>query len=682
MSQENPRRISFPVALVQATDAVGDNGCSLATGAQPWLTIAAKLNFTAGPWIEIIYTASYLDAPLRPLLRCIGHDFCHDEILPAAVLGRAIWRGPLPPRTQMLRLSPVGEAGPSTFHVESLRIMTMPEVYARAMMKSPGKAWRAWGLRLRGKKQAARRLLRLAVGPTQLQGYDAWRLQRMRVFDPAGLDCPRGDVGNSPCIVVLTDAADAAWVTGLVQSLQQQAHANWQVVWVRPDAQAKAILPDEPRLTGLQPGAALQRMLGGLPDDALLACIPSGARLDACALPVLAQAAAKYRLAQVFYGDEDAIDPKGRYHAPRFKPGWNPVLFAGRDYLGAARFCRATLLRDIGSAASVVELEALMRQRLAGCALSADLAQHIARIVMTLPLASREPDRAASPMATELQAAAEPSMRDRVAVIIPTKNQRDLLACCIASLQSHDSGCVLDIIVVDNGSTDEAALSYLDDLAAQTGIQVLRCPGPFNFSHLCNEGAAANSAPFLVFLNNDTEIIAADWLRKLLVHARRAEIGAVGAKLLYPDRRVQHGGVVLGIDGRAGHFERLVDELDDGYFRRLNVAHEAAAVTGACLAVERVKFMAIGGFDAVNLPVELNDIDLCLRLGERGWATIMAAHVVLLHHESASRRKAGEAAVLYASERTYFRARWMPVLRRSPGFHPALSLDGLAPALG
>ena len=154
MSQENPRKKGFSVALAPLTDAVDDNGCTFATGAQPWFAIGTSLDFTVGPWIEIIYAASYLDAPVRPLLRCIGRDFSHDEILPAAVLGRAIWRGPLPPRTQVLQISPCCEAGPLTFHVESLRIMSAPEAYARAMMKSQGKAWRAWGFRLRGKKSA------------------------------------------------------------------------------------------------------------------------------------------------------------------------------------------------------------------------------------------------------------------------------------------------------------------------------------------------------------------------------------------------------------------------------------------------------------------------------------------------------------------------------------------------
>lgn len=677
-----PRHATSVVDLQPLTDVIADSSGFVAQSGQPWLTIAVEMDFSVGPWIEIIYAASYLEALVRPLLRCIGRDFSHDEILPATVLGRAIWRGPLPPRTQALQISPCSEAGPMTFRIESLRIMSAPEVYVRAMMKSQGKTWRAWGFRLRGNKPAANRLLRLAIGPTRLQGYHAWRSRRIRAFDAAGLDRPRGGIDHGPRMVLLTEATDSAWIADLVRALQQQSHGNWQVAWVAPDALAESISRDEARLIRLQPGTALKQMLGQLPDNALLACLPVGARLEACALPVLAQAATMHPQAQVLYGDEDTIDARGRYHAPRFKPGWDPVLFAAREYLGAACFYRAPLLRTIDRAASIMDLEATMQQLLAGCPPSAGLAHHIARIVMTLPSSSPAINPRAAQIRAGLQPVAGAAVRHRVAVIIPTKNRQDLLAGCIASLQRHDSGCQLEIIVVDNGSSDMAALSYLGELARLADIRVLQRPGPFNFSHLCNEGAAATSVPFLAFLNNDTEIIAADWLRQILVYASRPEIGAVGAKLLYPDRRLQHGGVVLGVDGRAGHSERLIGEFSDGYFGRLNVAHEVGAVTGACLVVERAKFMAVGGFDAVNLPVDLNDIDLCLRLGEHGWATIMAAHVVLLHHESASRRKAGAAATLYAGERAYFRARWMPVLRRSPGFHPALSLDGVAVALG
>jgi GT2 family glycosyltransferase len=162
--------------------------------------------------------------------------------------------------------------------------------------------------------------------------------------------------------------------------------------------------------------------------------------------------------------------------------------------------------------------------------------------------------------------------------------------------------------------------------------------------------------------------------------AMRPDIGAVGAKLLYPDGRLQHGGLALGVGGRAAHYERLLEADDPGYFGRLGVAHEVSAVTGACLAVEARKFHAVGGFDAENLPVDLSDVDLCLRLAERGWRCVMAPEATLLHRESASRGEGGGSR-RYGAEIAWFRRRWAHQIGDDPYFHPSLSLDATHPAL-
>jgi GT2 family glycosyltransferase len=167
-----------------------------------------------------------------------------------------------------------------------------------------------------------------------------------------------------------------------------------------------------------------------------------------------------------------------------------------------------------------------------------------------------------------------------------------------------------------------------------------------------------------------------------LALAGRPDIGAVGAQLFYPDGLIQHAGVVLGIDGGAGHFQRGLGTATAGYFGSLDAPHEVSAVTAACLAVEANKFAEVGGFDEVNLPIEVNDIDLCLRLAERGWKTAIDPRAQLIHHESASR---GANALLderYSAQTAYFRARWASALRDDPYFHPALSLDALDAWLG
>ena len=212
---------------------------------------------------------------------------------------------------------------------------------------------------------------------------------------------------------------------------------------------------------------------------------------------------------------------------------------------------------------------------------------------------------------------------------------------------------------------------------------LLRRPGPFTFSGYCNEAVAFGEEKLLVFLNDDTAVLSEDWLERLAESAFDEGIGAVGAKLTFPDGRLQHVGVLVGMGGSAGHLGAMAPGDDPGWLGRNGVVHEVSAVTGACLAVARDKFLAVGGFDAEHLPVELSDVDLCLKLNARGWQTIVDPRVHLLHEESASRGRATFRRLdVYGGQRGIFIDRWRHVLRDDPTFHPGLSLYSLKAALG
>ena len=284
------------------------------------------------------------------------------------------------------------------------------------------------------------------------------------------------------------------------------------------------------------------------------------------------------------------------------------------------------------------------------------------------------------PAPLALPASAARPERRQASVIVPTRDRLDLLRACVESLDRFDPGADCELIIVDNGSAGADVLAYLASLERRA--QVLRKPGPFNFSALANSGAQAARYPFLLFLNDDVEALAPDWLGRMLEMAALPGVGAVGAKLLYPDGRLQHGGVVLGLDGASGHIQRLADGDDPGYLGSLVWPREVSAVTGACLAVETGKFFAVGGFDAERLPVEFSDIDLCLRLAERGHVSVFEPRARLMHRESATRGVNLWLDSRYAEEQATFRARWARRLRDDPYFHPALSLDALDIALG
>jgi GT2 family glycosyltransferase len=232
----------------------------------------------------------------------------------------------------------------------------------------------------------------------------------------------------------------------------------------------------------------------------------------------------------------------------------------------------------------------------------------------------------------------------------------------------------LDCIIIDNGSDDPATLACLAGLDPKR-YRVLRQPGPFNYSSLNNAAVAEAQGEFLCFLNNDVSMIEPDWLGLLVDHARRADVGAVGARLLYPDGTIQHAGVVIGVGGGAGHAHRGQDPAEDGYFLRASLPQFVSAVTGACLVVQREKFLAVAGFDQDCFPVAFNDVDLCLKLNARGWQTFYEPRAELVHRESKSRGTdhSGEKKVRFAGELARLKERWHTDRQVDPYHHPALS---------
>jgi GT2 family glycosyltransferase len=219
----------------------------------------------------------------------------------------------------------------------------------------------------------------------------------------------------------------------------------------------------------------------------------------------------------------------------------------------------------------------------------------------------------------------------RVSIVIPFRDQLGLLRGCLRSLRlgTHRD---FEVVLVDNGSAQPATRRYLE----RTRRAVVRCPGAFNFSRLCNEGARRAGGEFLLFLNNDVEVLRPDWLQRLLGVARRPDVGIVGATLLYPDRTIQHAGLFPRPDGQWVHGYRGLPADAAGDQDELRCVRTVPAVTGACLLIGRVFFWSLGGFDE-RLPTTYNDIDLCCRARARGRLVAVTPHATLLHYEALSR---------------------------------------------
>jgi GT2 family glycosyltransferase len=270
-----------------------------------------------------------------------------------------------------------------------------------------------------------------------------------------------------------------------------------------------------------------------------------------------------------------------------------------------------------------------------------------------------------------------PDPAPQVTIIIPTRNGTALMEACIAGLLHRTDYPAFDIIVCDNDSDDPALLQRFQEWSRDARFRVLPCPGPFNYSAINNRAAREAKGEILLFLNNDTEVRDAGWLREMVSHAIRPEIGAVGARLLFPNGRVQHAGTVLGLGGVAGHDMLHSPGKSHGPQDLLWLTRRVSAVTAACLAVRREAFLAVGGFDDVALRIAYNDVDLCLKLRALGLSNLVTPHAELLHKESATRGNdmSPTHRARWETERAAMQARWGEALTTDPHYSPLLSLD-------
>lgn len=261
-----------------------------------------------------------------------------------------------------------------------------------------------------------------------------------------------------------------------------------------------------------------------------------------------------------------------------------------------------------------------------------------------------------------------------VSVVIPTRDRVDLLRPCIDSLRTRTDWPDLEILVADNDSRAPETRAYFRTLEGE-GVRIVPCPGPFDFAGMNNAAASAARGALLAFVNNDVEAFEPHWLRRMAREALRPDIGAVGAKLLDGEGRIQHGGIVLGTGGLATHAHRHFPGDAPGYGERLRATHAVSAVTAACLVVEARKFRAVGGFDGETFAVDFNDVDLCLRLARAGYRTLMVPGAVLHHREGASRTRSPEAQSRHEGEIAALKTRWGPLLTQDPHYHPGFDPD-------
>jgi len=428
--------------------------------------------------------------------------------------------------------------------------------------------------------------------------------------------------------------------------------------------------------------------------------LKSGDQLAPHALRSLSHAIERHPNARLIYADEDHIDSYGHRHSPQFKPAWNPDLFYSDPcysncWLISEDLYKQSILRLTNSGEDVT-LYSLMLEASSLCHL--DEIVHLPEVLyhcFNYGTISRGSLKSASTVENHLRRLGcnvnvrkiddgghlvswpLPKSEPLVSIIIPTKDHSSILTICLESLQKYSQGNPpTELIIIDNGSTEPDALEQLEKLKSREDVIVLSMPGPFNYSALNNYAVLHAHGKVLAFLNNDVEALHPGWLSPLVANAIRPSIGAVGPKLLFDDGTVQHGGVILGIGGVAGHAHKYFDADEPGYQNRLQLSQNVSAVTGAVMVLEKDLFSKLGGFDEQFLAVNYNDIDLCLRLQSAGYRNLYCPSSVLIHHESKSRGSPTRPVDYerWQRERDVMIKRWGELLYNDPAYSPHLSL--------
>ena len=396
--------------------------------------------------------------------------------------------------------------------------------------------------------------------------------------------------------------------------------------------------------------------------------------------------------ADIIYSDEDKINEQEELEKPHFKPDWSPDTLLSCNYICHFAVLRRSLLNEIGgfregfNGAQDYDLflratektgqiyhipKVLYHWRVspgstAGDSISKPYAALAGQRALIEALSRRQiQGEVEIDFGTVYRVKRKVNLAKKITIIIPMRDGVELTKRCVESLRQKTNYPNYEIVIVDNGSETAEAKDWLKTVSCR----VLIYEKPFNYSAINNFAVKQTDGEWLLFLNNDTEIIEPDWLMAMAEHVQRDEVGAVGAQLLFPNCTIQHAGIVLGLAGAANH---PFLQGKPTAAREIRMIRNWSAVTGACLMMRRKVFNEVGGFDEENFPIHYSDVDLCLRVQEREYWIVYTPYAKLIHHESASR---GYGALKNISQS--FIQKWSDLVNNDPFYNPNLSRQKL-----
>jgi GT2 family glycosyltransferase len=552
--------------------------------------------------------------------------------------------------------------------------------------------------------------------------YRLWRRNHERLDIASMQEAINGFV-RKPKISVIVPVynVDPKWLNKCIESVISQVYETWELC-LHDDASTDvrtveclrgwSVRDDRIRVSfgekNLHISGASNEALK-LATGEFVALLDNDDELSSDALFEVVKCVNEHPEADVIYSDEDMLDEKGRRFNPFFKPGWTPDLLLSMNYITHLCVYRKSLIDTVGGFRVGFEgsqdYDLVLRMT--------EQTKYIYRIPKILYHWRQLPTSTASGSGSKNYAyeAARRALEDslerngvagevivespglyrvkrkivnpkKVSIIIPFRDQADVLKRCVQSLRQKTDFSEYEIVLVNNQSSESRTIDYLKSLEREHDpkIRMVEYDKAFNFADMNNEAAKTCNGEYLLFLNNDTEVLYRGWLSSLVEQIQRDEVGAVGAKLFYPNNTVQHGGVILFGEGIATHAFKSFPRESSGYRNFLNVIRDYSAVTAACMITKRELFWKLGGFDAEHLPIAYNDVDYCLKVLEAGKLVVYTPYASLYHYESLSRgndedlkKSNPEKYQRVLSERKYMHQRWQHRLADDMYYNPNLT---------
>lgn len=523
-------------------------------------------------------------------------------------------------------------------------------------------------------------------------------------------------------VIMPTYNSNPKWLLTAVKSLQNQSYPHWELCIADDASSSPETLKTLSDLCSKDHRIHVHYRsanghISATSNDALalakgcyVALLDHDDVLHPDALLHVAHAIHQNPSAGLIYTDEDKVSTDGSVrYAPYFKPDWNRDLFLSHNMISHLGIYDTTLVRKIGGfrlgfeGSQDHDLALRVIEQLRD-----DQIIHIPKVLYHWR--AHEESTASSGNAksyaieagvkaiqehlnrTKVQATAsiDPNTGSHyrvryelsepaplVSIVLPSRDAAHLIKNCVSTLMTDTDYPNFELIFVDNNTQDPDALHAIDELARDPRVKVIRDPRPFNYSALCNAGVRQAKGDYLALVNNDVEVISKDWLRELVSIAQQPGVGAVGARLWYPNDTLQHGGVILGFGGVANHAHLNLPKGAPGYFGRAMTIQSFSAVTGACLVIKKSIYKEVDGLDEINLPVAFNDIDFCMRIQAAGYRNIWTPYAELYHHESATRGAdlSPEKRARFEKEVNYMQNRWKSALTSDRNYNPNLALS-------